>query len=461
MWLRSVGMKLDAWQEKVVRASLCQRDGRGSAMDVGLNVARQNGKGEIIIARILVELYLVGAELTIYSAHNFDTAMQHFRRLVSLIEDSEELSGEVVGENSRPYGITWGKGNEGVELKGNRRFEIRTRTAGGGRGFSADLLILDEAMMLSDWFNSALRPIVSARSKPQIWTVGSAVDQEVHEHGIVFARMREAAIKGADPDLTYFEWSAGNGNPEDDHPDRAEDLDDQAAWAQANPALGTRIALSILESDRRGRLSDRGFAVERLGLGDWPRTDYVATNPLDFTRWMELADEGGVIQEPQVVVFDVSPERKGAVVIAGKRKDGLVQGELVESKGGTAWVAPRVAEIVKKHKVEAICDGRGPAASLVPEVRDRGMEVQLLTSSEHAQACGQLMDGVERGAFRHLNDPDLNVAVRAACTRPLGDAWAWSRKDSNTNIAPLVAFTLAVSAAMTAEKPKKVSYAWA
>jgi hypothetical protein len=176
---------------------------------------------------------------------------------------------------------------------------------------------------------------------------------------------------------------------------------------------------------------------------------------------MELADEGGVIQEPQVVVFDVSPERKGAVVIAGKRKDGLVQGELVESKGGTAWVAPRVAEIVKKHKVEAICDGRGPAASLVPEVRDRGMEVQLLTSSEHAQACGQLMDGVERGAFRHLNDPDLNVAVRAACTRPLGDAWAWSRKDSNTNIAPLVAFTLAVSAAMTAEKPKKVSYAWA
>jgi hypothetical protein len=71
------------------------------------------------------------------------------------------------------------------------------------------------------------------------------------------------------------------------------------------------------------------------------------------------------------------------------------------------------------------------------------------------------MDGVERQAFRHLNDPDLNVAVRAACTRPLGDAWAWSRKDSATNIAPLVAFTLAVSAVLTHEKPRKAFYAWA
>jgi hypothetical protein len=114
---------------------------------------------------------------------------------------------------------------------------------------------------------------------------------------------------------------------------------DRAAWAQANPALGIRIDPDFVAKEL-ALLGPRGFAVERLGVGDWPRTDHVATNPLDFESWMALGDEGGVIQEPQVVVYDVSPERKAAVVIAGRRKDGLAQGELVESKGGTAWVAP-------------------------------------------------------------------------------------------------------------------------
>jgi hypothetical protein len=208
-------------------------------------------------------------------------------------------------------------------------------------------------------------------------------------------------------------------------------------------------------------LGVRGFAVERLGVGDWPRTDHVATNPLDYDEWAALADPGGVITDPQVVVYDVSPERKSAVVIAGRRKDGLVQGELVESKGGTAWVAKRVADISKKHKIVVVCDGRGSARDLVPELRDLDVEVEQRTSTEHSQACGHLMDGVARQTFRHLDDPELNVAVRAAVTRPLGDAWAWSRKDSSTNIAPLVAFTLAISSVLTREKPRKTSYAWA
>jgi hypothetical protein len=42
--------------------------------------------------------------------------------------------------------------------------------------------------------------------------------------------------------------------------------------------------------------------------------------------------------------------------------------------------------------------------------------------------------------------------VRGARTRPLGDAgWAWSRKGSPVDITPLVAATLALSAAMDQE----------
>jgi hypothetical protein len=53
-------------------------------------------------------------------------------------------------------------------------------------------------------------------------------------------------------------------------------------------------------------------------------------------------------------------------------------------------------------------------------------------------------------------------AIHAARTRPLGDAWAWSRKNSSANISPLVSVTLALSAALTAKKEPDVPlFAWA
>jgi hypothetical protein len=54
-----------------------------------------------------------------------------------------------------------------------------------------------------------------------------------------------------------------------------------------------------------------------------------------------------------------------------------------------------------------------------------------------------LYDGVEQDGIRHLDTPELNAAVRGAATRPLGDSWAWSRKNSTVDITPLVACTLA------------------
>jgi hypothetical protein len=47
-------------------------------------------------------------------------------------------------------------------------------------------------------------------------------------------------------------------------------------------------------------------------------------------------------------------------------------------------------------------------------------------------------------SLRHLGTPELDAAVAGAITRPLGDAWAWSRKSSSVDISPLVASTMAL-----------------
>ena len=47
-------------------------------------------------------------------------------------------------------------------------------------------------------------------------------------------------------------------------------------------------------------------------------------------------------------------------------------------------------------------------------------------------------------ALRHLGGLELRQAVKGATKRPLGDAWAWSRRKSTVDISPLVAATLAL-----------------
>ena len=52
----------------------------------------------------------------------------------------------------------------------------------------------------------------------------------------------------------------------------------------------------------------------------------------------------------------------------------------------------------------------------------------------------------------------LAAALAGAQQRPLGDAWAWSRKSSRVNIAPLIAATLALSSAIDSPAGEPVIY---
>ena len=54
-----------------------------------------------------------------------------------------------------------------------------------------------------------------------------------------------------------------------------------------------------------------------------------------------------------------------------------------------------------------------------------------------------MFDAIEARSVAHLEQPILNLAVRSARKRVLGDAWAWSRK-AGSDITPLVSVTLAL-----------------
>lgn len=426
------GLKLDPWQCHALKRGLGVRaGGKWAAFEVGVDVARQNGKGGICEALELAGPLVFEDRLTLYTAHLTDTCIEMFWRLIDLIESCPEYDRQV-------QHVVRTNGREQIKFKNGCRVRFRTRTKGGGRGFTADRVIFDEAMFLPEIAIGSLMPTLSARPNAQVWYLGSAVDQMIHDHGSAFARVRRRGIAKA-KNLAYLEWSAdgelGNLEPV---------LDDEQAWKAANPALGIRISKKHVANERRA-MDARTFAVERLGIGDWP-ADQEDEAPIDFEKWRALTDRHSRMRDPVCLAFDVTPSRdRAAVMAAGMRADGILHLELVDQRRGTGWLPERIAELARSHALASIsCDPASPAAALIRPLENLGLEVEQLTTREYAQACGLLFDLVQQSKLRHLGTDELNIAVKNAGTRPLGDAWAWSRRSSAGDISPLVAGTIAL-----------------
>jgi phage terminase large subunit-like protein len=305
------GLKLDAWQAFALRAALARRKGKWAGFEVGVNVARQNGKGSILEARELAGLFLLGEGLIVHTAHEFPTSLEAFWRLLHLVEHDDDLAPQI-------HRVSRAHGEEGFELKSGQRIRFRTRTKGGGRGFSANCVIFDEAMFLSDTAIAALMPTLSAQSvegDPQLWYTGSAVDQLTQE-GHVFTRIRNRGIAG-DDDLVYVEYSA-----EGELEDAEYAADDRAAWAAANPGLGIRISADHIAKERKS-MDLRTFAVERLGIGDWPNVEEEDEFRIDPKAWEALADTSEV-PTPLTLALDTRPDRsKTAIAAAGYAETGF------------------------------------------------------------------------------------------------------------------------------------------
>lgn len=434
------GLFLDEWQRWLLMSSLGERlDGKWSAFEVGEVIPRQNGKGSTLEGRELTGLFAIDEErLIIHSAHEQATSSEHQRRLLELIESVPDFDRKVARAPK-------GKGMEAIELKDGSRILFKTRTGGGGRGLTGDLVVLDEAMILPEAATAALVPTMAARSvtgNPQLWYAGSAVDQQKTEHGVVLSRVRSRALKGV-PRLMYVEWSAEGDDPDSISEDARFD---PAVWAQANPGMGLRISQEHVANEAAGALGPREFAVERLGVGDWPNPYPETGDGIPIELWRARKDPASSFVGPVSLAFDVKPDRSAAAIgAAGRREDGRMHLEVVEHRRGTGWLPEVLEKVIAAQPTagDPICDLNGPAASLKKALAERGIEVQDVSARDHAEACGQLFDAVEQGTVRHLGTPELDAAVKGAKKRQLGDAWAWSRKASGIDISPLVAVTLA------------------
>jgi hypothetical protein len=427
------GVHLDPWQAHVLDGGLGERaDGKWSAFEVGLIVPRQNGKGEVLLARQLAGLFLLDERLIMHSAHEYKTAAEAFARIKAVIDGSDELRRHVAR-------IRTSHGEEGIELRNGNRLRFVARSKGSGRGFTADCIILDEAYELGPEQMAAMLPTLSARPNPQVWYASSAG----LEHSSQLLAVRERGIKGDSPGLAYYEWSA----------DPRADSDDREAWAQANPALGIRITEEHIERERAA-MPEVEFRRERLGIWDDASTNAV----IPFDVWEAQTDRTSQPLDPLTFAVDIAPDRSASAIgVAGRRADGKWHIECAKAELGTNWIVGELVRMRRWSTQPVVIDSLGAAASLVPALTEAGVDVKTINGSEYAAACGLYYDEALAGRLHHIDQTPLTAAVQGARQRPLGDRWAWNKRDATVDITPLVSTTLALHGAAEhlATRPKK------
>lgn len=429
----SVGLVLEPWQVDAMVDALGERDdGDWAASEIAYIVARQNGKGALLECRELAGLFLFGEKQLLHTAHELKTSLTAFKRIKALISGSRDLMRKV-----KRFIHT--NGSEAIELWNGAELKFLARSKGSGRGFTGDLLVLDEAYALTDAHMEALVPAMSARRNAQIWYTSSPPLDATS--GEPLFRVKDRADAGDVETLAYFDWSAEAGA----------DLDDRAIWAATNPALGGRISEETIVRER-AMLSDVGFARERLCI--WPPRARDGWAVIPEEDWRALVDLDGEVEDPVALAIDVCPDRSWTSIAAGgRRADGLQQVEVIDHRQGTGWVVERVVELLKRWKPCAvIVDVIGPAGSLAADLEAADIEIVKPNAREAAAACGAFWDSVSgvdeegqpRQQLRHRDQAELAVALAGAVKRDLADTWAWSRRDTTVDISPLVAATLAL-----------------
>ena len=443
-----VGIPLDEHQALILDSMLGVRaDGSWASTENAIIEPRQNGKSSCLLVRCLFGLFELGERHILYSGHMWGAVNEMFLFAADVVKSSPELE-------ARGVKIRYSASDLGFTLATGARLRFVTRSRQASRGAAGDLIVFDEAGWLDEATHSALLPTLSARSasgKVQVFYAGSAVDQLRHPDGVTLSRIRRRGFAGEDKRLAYAEWSAAVLDDEglEVAPDRVPDevAADPAVQRSANPAIPGRISLEHVAWELAA-LDRRSFAVERLGVGDWPDPDTVDAGPIDLEVWARLEDASSRIVGPICVGFDVSPERKTSVAVAGLRDDGLVQVEISDFRLSLSELVDRVDQLSgDRDPWKIVADPFGVASNVTGQLEERGVDVHRVTGGEHAEAVGLFLDEVNEETLRHLGSGELLDAIRGAKLRNVGDAVLWSRRSAAVDVSPLVAASLAVWAA--------------
>lgn len=422
--LEHYGVKLLEWQKAILyRWMAMDEDGKWSNPDCGLIVPRQNGKSELIIARIIGGMVFLG-EALIYTAQSDNTVSEIKRRIQRFFYDAEEEIRDMLTEefDKDPKSLDY------VELRNRGRCVFRTRTRTNGLGSTNDVLLLDEDQEETDAQQEALLPTIASGKNQNHQTIRAGTPPSGGGSGTVFLRMRKTVIDGKTADICWQEWSV----------ETITEPRDEDAWYATNPSLGYFLMKSAVKAESIKMAVD-SFNKMRLG---WI-AGVESMRAITDEQWNPLAVSSVVLPDNPNLVYAIKFAPDGSAVslaVGVSMPSGKVHIELVERKpmsAGTGWLSMWLLERWRKAN-KIIIDGAAGTQLLVEELvrSERKMSKRILTPNvkEAGAAYAAFYDGIERALLTHYNQPALNVSIRTVKKRSIGRDGMFGYASMNNDI---------------------------
>lgn len=464
-----LGIELFPWQEWLLNHALELTDeGYYRWRIVIVMVARQNGKTTVENVLALWHMYSLESGLVIGTAQNLDRSEEAWKDCLALAELDDELNNRIEERNfGHPKYFNLDNGCEYRVVAASRR---------GGRGFSGDLILLDELREHQSWDSwSSVTNTMNARPLAQAWAFSNAGDvlsvvlkyQRTLSHkGLgwpdgdddaellggededIWAGIEAADLPEGWDELTtgFFEWSA----PPDA---RRSDMD---ALAQANPSINhtevtrncptTRTLLAALRGSPATEYEQEVMCRFIAGGegGPFPEGSWDAT--VDATA---TPGDGAEI----IVCVEVSTRRDAAFIArAGRYGDGPRDVAVVgisHDKPGIDWVVPTLIETRDTYSGIVIRSEAGsPSLNLLEDMlnakledgSDADLPIVEWTGGDVQAAHGDMSDRLANKRIEHLPHKGLDVAANSAVAllQP-GGGWRIDIRRSLTDTAPLLA----------------------
>ena len=428
-----LGINLMDWQRFVcIHGHKVRPDGRWHASELGLIMARQQGKSTLMMLRILTGMFVWGEGLQLASAHRLTTSLETFRQIVGLIETHPKLEKEVKK-------IRWQHGAEEIELFGNRRFVVKAAN-NAARGLSKpETIHLDELREYKDedaW--SSMRYSMMAAKNPQVWIYSSAGDQ----HSVILNKLRERALASAttnDP-IGWFEWSA-----EPDAPILLPSGEmNWSAFAQANPSLG----ITIHPDNLKAVINDPPDIVRTEVLAQWVDT---INSAIDAQKWALCQIDAIPLdpEQPTWLGLDLSPDRKFGALVAAQRLSGerfyiqLLHTWSNDYSLNDLAVANDIAPYVRKYNTQTVAYSKRTSQAVASRLSSAGIQVTDMDGAIYAESCDRWLGAINSHRLQHSGQEELTQQTLSAAKLPFGDgSWIIGRRASRVAVCASVASAL-------------------
>jgi phage terminase large subunit-like protein len=400
-----------------------------------LLISRQNGK--TFLARMLILTHLIkwNTDVLIMSS-NRSMALETFRQVANALENNDHLKGMVKQ-------IRHANGTESIEMLSGARMDVVAATRDGSRGRSINgLLYIDEVREISEEGYRAAMPVTRAHANSHVLLTSNAGDA----FSTVLNQLRERALDNPPKSFGFYEYSA---------PQYCR-IDDRAAWAVSNPALGYTITEEAIE-------------------------EAIATSPIENTRtetlcqWIDSLSSPwphGILEETSnselqippggytVFGFDVSPSRRNASLVASQiLPDGKIGVGILQTwESAVAVDDLKVAADIKawsdQYRPRQICYDKYTTQSIADKLANAGCIIQDISGQQFYQACGDLLDGLVNHRVVHNGQANLIQQMNNCAAKVNDSAWRIVKRKSAGDVSAPIALAMVVSMLM---KPQQVA----